>query len=278
MRRLALFATLFFAGCPKGQLPNLEQFKPTLSFQKFELKGIDFEKADVDFIFKLDNPNPVGLNIAKFDWNLALADQPFLDGVRDKGWELPASGERNLRLPVAINWQKLIETGRAVKGQDEIPFKLNGRFTIETPLGPLTLPYQHDGQLPLLHKPELRLATARVANLNLLQQTARIEVDLGVKNEQASPIGFSKFDYNLKLGGKQVAVGKIPGLTDLTPGKEQVVTLPIDLKLVDFGTQIVQAIKDKGPVDIGLVGDAVVRTPWGEAPLAVDRSQRLTLK
>ncbi len=278
MRHLPLFTALLLAGCPKGKLPALDSFKPTLSFQKFELKGIDFDKADIDFIFKLDNPNPVGLNIASFDWKLDLAEQPFLDGVRDKGWDLPASGERNLRLPVQVAWQKLIDTGRAMKGQDEIPFTLAGRFTIDTPIGPLTLPYSHNGALPMLHKPELRLATARIANFNLLQQTARIEVDLGVKNEQASPVGFSKFDYKLALGGKQVATGKIPGLTDLTPGKEQIVTLPIDLKLVDLGAQVVQALKDKGPVDIGLLGDAAVRTPWGEAPLAIDRTQRLTLK
>ncbi len=69
MRWTALSVLTFvgLAGCPKGGLPvNLDAYRPRLQFERVRVDNIDFNHAETQFVFKLQNPNPVQLRVASW--------------------------------------------------------------------------------------------------------------------------------------------------------------------------------------------------------------------
>ncbi len=282
MRCSLLPALLLFTGCAKlPSLPGaaeLENYLPRLSFDSVDMKKVSWDGATADFVFNVTNPNPIEVKVASFTYDLNIAGSPLLSGNNDDGLALKNKSDTELRLPVAVLFADLISTASASKGLDAVPFTLAGEFAFDTPLGmPVTVPYEESGDLPVLRVPAVRLADARVAELKILQNSAKLEVDLGVTHDQASPLEFAKFDYALGLNGSEVASGLLDQLATVQPGKESVVTLPIDLNLLSLGTTVVTAITKKEKVTLDLGANLDVVTPLGKLPLSIDENGKLQL-
>ena len=103
------------------------------------------------------------------------------------------------------------------------------RFGLNTPIGEVKIPYEDGGDLPVLRPPKVRIAGLRVAEFKPLQNVARLELDLGLTHQQASPLGFGQFDYNVALGGKDAATGTVADAGTVAAGAESTLTLPLNL-------------------------------------------------
>lgn len=262
-------------GCKdvKG-LGDLMNTKPKVSFQKLQIKDIDFQRVQTVFVLKVDNPYPVGLKLTSKEWALAIDGNDFLDGKGGGGLKLAANGSAPVRIPVATRFQDLFAVAGAVKGKDEIPYVLNTKLGFDTPFGEVKVPLKKQGMFPALHLPRVSLKALRLDKLDLLTQTAKLSLDLGVGSDQGSAIGFDAVNYGIKFGGAQVATGRT---SKKNIGDSGTLTIPIDLKLVKLGSGIVNAIKNKGTIDVGLDADIDVSTPFGPVPLGIARSKSLKL-
>ncbi|MBW1881024.1 MAG: LEA type 2 family protein [Deltaproteobacteria bacterium] len=281
-RVIALSSLLLLAGCPKlGDIlstGDLGSYTPSIRFQKLEVDNITFNDADLQFVFQLTNPNPVQVKLSSFSYDLDLAGTDFVGGSSADGMELAASGDTELRLPVSLTFADAIRTAKAVKGQDVIPFTLSGDFGFNTPLGEVKVPYSQSDDLPVLRPPKVRVAALRVAKLDLLTQQAQLELDVGLAHDQGTSMAFRAFDYHLALMEREVAAGMVEDLGEAPVGEEHIVTLPIDVGLVELGTSLVQALTRKDAIQVGLGANMDVDTPLGVLPLQVDKSKRLQLQ
>lgn len=274
-----LLLALPLTSCAKlGELAKLDQYTPKIAFEKVDLSKADWNGADADFVFRVSNPNPIKVKVASFRYDLDIDGNGFLDGTNADGMQLEAQGDSQLKLPVALKWTELVDTASGLKGKDSVPFTIAGAFGFDTPIGPLEVPYEHSGDLPVLRPPKVRLAGARVAKLDVLKNTARLEVDLGLQNQGANSLTFSGLDYQLSLSGTRVADGLVDTVGAVAGDAEKTVTLPIDLKLLELGTTVVNAIVNKERIQVGVKASVDVQTPLGTLPLSIDESGRLQLK
>lgn len=266
------------AGCPKGGLPSLDALKPTVRFADVNVQDINFERLDTEFVFDVENPNPVRIQVSSFTYDLDLAGSGFIDGTSDDGVGLEPQGTSQIKLPVGLVFTELLETAGNLRGADEIPFAIAGDFAFDTPLGEVRIPYSEEGTLPMIRAPKFRVAAARVAEFRPLANRAVLEVDIGMTSQGGAPLGIQGFDYGLALGGNNVAEGLVAELATLEPGQEQVATLPVELNLLSLGTTIVRAITNKEQIDIGLDAAMNVDTPFGLLPLSVDETGNVQLQ
>ncbi len=276
MRAWPLIAVLFLSGCAKlPKLGELSDYLPKVSFKKLDVKDVDFKGAKSTFVLDVDNPHPVGLQIPKVNWDLDLGGSDFLDGVKDSPIEVLASEVTPVRVPVDVKWANIFNVVKDVKGKDDVPYAFGGDLTVDTPVGPLKVPFKHEGQLPVLHVPKVSLKALRVEKLDILKNTATLALDIGLDSEQGSAIGVDGFDYDVKLSGTKVAdgVAAISAIDGSTTA-----TLPINLKLLELGTTIVNAITKKETLEVGLDADASFDTPLGVIPLKINETQKLQLK
>jgi len=281
-RVVVLSALLALVGCPKlGDIPSagdLGGFTPTIHFDKLQVRKVSFEGADVDFVFQLTNPNPVRVKLSSFSYDLNLAGADFLSGSSADGLELAPSRDTELRLPVSFGFADAIETGRAVAGQDVIPFVLSGDFGFDTPLGEVKVPFREADDLPVLRPPRIRIAGLRVGRIDLAAQQARLELDVGLAHDQGTSMTFRHFDFRLNLSDRQIASGRVDDMGAVPVREERVVTLPIDVGLVDLGTSLVQALTRRDAVQVGLAANMEVGTALGVLPLQIDKSRRVQIE
>jgi LEA14-like dessication related protein len=281
MRRLALALPLLavsLTGCPKlGNLGGLSAYTPKLHFQRVEMHSVTFQGADADFVFQLVNPNPIAVKVASFTYDLKVAGSDFAQGDDTKGVQLVARGNSELRLPVSVVFADLIQVAKATKGQDNVPFGIAGTFGFDTPLGTVRVPYQDSGQIPVLRPPKVRLVSLEVTSLQVLQHSARLELDVGLTHQQGASLDFRNLGYHVSLGGAQVAGGTVPDAGTVAAGQEKIVALPLTIDLLQVGTTIATAITKKQPVDVGLGAAMQVTTPIGAVPLNVNEAARLAI-
>ena len=271
MNRTAL---LFTALAVSPGCEALEEFTPKVRFDRLQLNQVDFQHADVDFVFAVDNPNPVNIGLANFSYDLALEEVPFLSGDNAEGFELAANGTSELSLPLDLVFAEIFDVVDATRGKDVIGFGLAGKMGFDTPAGVANIPYAEDGDLPALRTPKFRFQALRVPKVDLT--TAQIEVDLGVENEHGTSLFFDNFDYDLSLGGRRVADGLVPTFA-VDGATEGTVTLPVAVNLLNVGSVILDAIAGE-PIDLGVSATVDVDTPFGVIPLSVDEAGRLSLQ
>ena len=285
MRLAPLAATLLLAAAPLGCSSlgpigdALAPFTPKVRFEKLALQGLDFTKIDVDFVFAIDNPNPLNVKLDTFSYALGLEGVEFLRGVNEQGLALKARGTSELALPVSLRFADIFKLVGAVSGKDELAFAISGDFGFQTPLGLARVPFKDSGKLPVVRPPEIGLAGLRLGKLDLLAQKATLELDLTLANPHGgSALQFSGFDYKVALGATPVAAGLVDDIPAVGAGARQTVTLPLSLNLRSLGTAIAGAITGKGSLDVGLGATVKVGTPFGAVPLSIDQSGRLSVR
>jgi LEA14-like dessication related protein len=251
---------------------ELEPYMPQVRFDQLEVKDINFERADVDFVFQVENPNPVEISLASFNYALGFEQTPLFSGDDSDGFELEAIGDSELRLPVGFGWTDAWNTVQAVRGEDFVDFQLDGEFGFDTPVGLAELPYAEDGSFPAVRTPKFSFKKVRVTKLNAWDQTADVEIDLGVDNDHGSSLFFENFDYKLKFGDQQVATGLIPLLGEADGATESTQVIPVTVDLVNAGSTVWDALAGGGDLKVGLDATTDVDTPFGLLPLQLDES------
>ena len=284
-RRLLLAAlpglALLAAGCPKAprELSRAaRKFLPQVRFDRVNIREINFDKADLDFIFAVENPAPLKVALAQFSYALSLEGKPLFEGKDPDGLKLAAEAVSRLPFPLTLRWGELAELLRETKGKDQLGFGLRGDLGFDTPVGLLQLPYEARGEVPALRRPRFRLEGLRLAELKPTEDRARIALDLGVTNLGGSVFSMKRFDYKLHLAGDKVAGGLVEALGAVAADTTQTMTLPIDLSLSGLGGAVVEAFTRKGRLRAKIKAGLQVGTPWGDVPLEIEEAEELDIK
>jgi LEA14-like dessication related protein len=255
---------------------ELSSFLPTVSFDGLAIRDITFEQADVDFVFRIDNPHPVRLSLASFDYALALEEVDFLEGSNPDGFVLEASGGSDLVLPLSLTYSAIFDTIQATRGEDIVDFVLSGGMGFDTPAGEARLPYRESGDFPALRTPTFSFSAVRVPSVDLFAGKADVEVDLGIDNALGSTLFFDRFDYGLTMSGTQVASGIVSAF-DVAGAETNTLTLPVTVDLLSLGVELVDTIVTGGSLDLGLAATMDVDTPFGIVPLSIDESGEVAI-
>ena len=266
------------AGCPKvpkGAGKKLKKFLPSVRFDTVKVRQINFDKADLDFVFRVDNPLPLKVGLASLTYALDLEGVDFLSGRDPDGVQLRPEASSPLPIPLTLRWKKALELLEATRGKDRLGFGLSGDLGFSTPAGVAKLPYSAGGTVPALRRPRFRFKGLRLRDLQLAQDRARLALDLGVTNLGGSKIGLHDFSYRFRLGEQRVARGDTGTLASVEADSEQDVALPIDIQLSSLGASVIEALSSRGRVQAGLAADLQVDTPFGRVPLSIDESGRL---
>ena len=255
---------------------NGEQYRPRVSFQSVSVRAIDWRKVDLDFNFRIDNPNPLSVRMASFNWSLDVAGKRALQGQNNEGIALKANGASTFRIPVSLTFARVFELAGALQGRDNVPYALAGQVGFSTPMGMLRAPLVKRGTMPVLHKPSFALAGMRMGRLNLLAGRASVFIDIDVANKTGgSALAFNGFDYTFKIGGKGAVSGRLDNLASVAAGAVKRVSLPVNFNLGALGMTLVSALKSKATLPVTVDAKMLVKTPFGDVPLSIAQGRKL---
>lgn len=260
-----MILSLLLLGCGA----DLSGFIPTVRFDRLDVRDIDFERIDTDFVFQIDNPNPVGAPVDRFSYALTLADVELLSGDDPNGLQLVPDGESEIALPVDLVFANVYDAITATRGEDFVSFGLAGGFGFDTDLGPVDVSFDEQGDFPALRVPKFNLGKLHVNAVD----TSAVEfgLDVGIDNDHGSALDFADVGFSLEFGGVQVGDGELDETIAVDGATERQVSLPFRVDYRDAADALV-ALASGEKLDVQLDVNTNVDTPFGVLPLHIDQT------
>lgn len=261
MRKLALAALatvpLLVAGCAAMKDLAAAAFeRPKLTFRNVSLQSFDLEGATLGFEYLLENPNGMGLTLARLGYALDVEGARVVDGLLDQGLAIPARGAAPVTFPVHVKFRDIPGFVRLVTSRDTIAYQLSGKAGVDTPIGLVELPMSHSSTLGLPKLPSFALDRVAIRSASL--SDLALDVRLKVQNPNRFPIPPGSLNYGLSVGGAEVARGDAAALAQVPAAAAATVSLPVKLSLLGAGRAVVQAAQGGGVIPVALSGKAVI--------------------
>jgi hypothetical protein len=252
-----MMLSLLLLGCAGGA--DLSPFLPKVTFNRLELVDLSFEHIDVDFVFDVENPNPVGIPLSRFNYALGFEDVEVLAGDDPNGVELRAEGTSEMALPVGFEFTGLYDLVEAVRGQDYIGFGLQGGFGFDTDIGPVDIAFDEEGSFPALRTPKFELGQLQIQSADL--DRVDLGLDVAVDNDHGSALDFLNLDFDVKVAGVNVGAGLVERAGEVPGATTKTINIPFGIDYID-AIGAIAAAASGDPIKVDLDADVDVDTPF----------------
>lgn len=269
-------ALLAFTGC--ATLSELLGGTPKPSAKVTGVRITDFSLSDLTLAFDVavSNPYPVALPLVNMDFALASQGKPFLQGLAPLQGAVPAKGSQTVSMPAKITFSELIKAVQGVRPGAMVPYQTTLGLSVNAPaVGKLRLPLQKEGQLPVPTAPNVSVSSIKWQNVSLAGATGQIA--LRVANPNSFAFALSNLNYNVKLGGFDLANGGLVNAANLAAGAAQEIGINVSVSSAKAGMGLLQLLQGKSS-NYTLGGSLAIGTPFGplQIPLAVSGQVPLT--
>ncbi|MCG7896736.1 MAG: LEA type 2 family protein [Candidatus Thiodiazotropha taylori] len=278
---LLLFMILLLQGC--SSLQQAEQLmngiQPTGEVKGVNLSGLDLRGIDLLFDVEVDNPNPVAISLDGLDYDLKLLNRSFLKGQQSMGMSLAADGKSQVKLPVRMEFERLLQHYSELSNRDDVPYQLDLGLGIDVPLlGRVRLPMSYQGRLPVPKLPDVSVSRIDVQRLSL--QAIDLMLELEVENPNRFALMLQRLDYQFKLNGIDVGQGAAAQSLNIDKQGKGRVRLPLSLDLQKAGGGLYSALMGGRGLSYELSGmlDATGDTPLiGDIKIPLDKQGNFNL-
>jgi LEA14-like dessication related protein len=204
--------------------------KPRVTFKTARLASASLSDATVDVVYEVDNPNPVGLTLAKVEYAFFVEGKQVVAGSPKKGLQLKAHDSNQLVFPANVKFADIVPVVETFLNKDSANFKVQGSLGINTPIGVLSFPLQQEGTFEVPKIPNVQFEAPRITNLSLTGATVEFPLNITNRNSFALPIAGLAGD--LKVAGASVGTLSTGDLGMLDGKGSRQVTLPLQINFV----------------------------------------------
>jgi LEA14-like dessication related protein len=215
--------------------------RPQVEFVGARLTGLSFDRANFVFDLKILNPNPLGVKLAGFGYDLLINEHSFIKGREDKEIEIEAQGENVIQIPLTISYQHLYQALQSLRQQDTAVYRLNCDFSFDLPvLGPVQIPASKRGNLPLPKLPAVEVEKLKLKDLGL--SGADLVLEIRLKNPNAFSVLLNGMQYQFTVEEKPWAWGETGQRIPVSEKAENLVEIPISLDFFHIGQSVYQVL------------------------------------
>lgn len=148
-RRLGVGALLLGAagvatGC--AALGRASFKEPDVQLRQFTITGLGLTGGSIDVVLSVYNPNGYKLDALKMTYQVDVDSIKLGEGALDGRFVVPQKDSSIVRLPVRFTYAGLGAAGRALIQSGTVNYRVRGNFTVGTPLGDFTRPYDRRGR------------------------------------------------------------------------------------------------------------------------------------
>jgi len=130
-----------------GEFPLLK--RPEISFTELTANAVTVGGADLSLNLSVLNGNGFELMIDRIKYSLSFGGHPVAAGTIGGDKNIGARGSKTFDLPLLLNF---FEVGKDVHGilqGKNVPCHISGEFEVSTVWGPIVIPFDKDGEIPL---------------------------------------------------------------------------------------------------------------------------------
>ena len=235
---------LFASGCETLRDAVDVMRKPEVRIAATEVQDLSFSGLTLLFDVEVENPNPIGIQLSGYDYDLQIEGNPFLSGeVQDKV-EIAARDCSIMPLPVELGFEEIVQTIGALAaedGKEEAAYRFTSGFSFDLPvLGRVRLPVQTEGTFPILRIPRLQILGLSLDEISL--SGARLALDFELTNRNNFKIFIESLEYRFQVEGRDWASGMRQERVRIPEYDSARMTIPIELDFQALGRGLYQMI------------------------------------
>ena len=233
--------------------------KPTVEVAAFQIERLSFETADLRLDLKITNPNPVGIELAGFDYSLVIEGAELVKGSVDKKVGLRAGGSSVVPVPMSFRYTELFAAARSLADKDETPYQITVGLSFDLPvLGKMKVTAAHKGTLPVVHVPRVRLASVRLEGVTL--QGASLVLGVELANPNGFGLSLASLDYRFSVSGQRWATGTSRRAAQIAAKQSGRIDIPVNLEFASIGRSVRDTLLGRAPLAYSLSATLSVGT------------------
>jgi LEA14-like dessication related protein len=144
--RLLLAATALAAVAGCAALGRATFAEPTVRLKDVLITGLGVQGGSVDVRLSVYNPNRFKLDAVKMTYKVDIDSIPLGEGELGDRFIVQSGDSSEVRLPVRFTYAGLGAAGSSLLRAGSINYRVRGDFTVSTPLGEFTRPYNQTGR------------------------------------------------------------------------------------------------------------------------------------
>ena len=144
-----MVAAASLSGCASmGSLVKKVGFsEPTVEITGVQVLQASIEGVELGFFFQANNPNPIGLNVERIEYEVLLDGKTLGNGSNPNPIALPARGASSFSVTYAISTKDVIAAGLSALGKKEHTVEIKATLGVNTPIGVLDFALGHEEAL-----------------------------------------------------------------------------------------------------------------------------------
>ncbi len=140
----AAFAVTALAGCATLGLGSFRE--PVVHFNDAKIRGLGLSGGSVDVVLSVFNPNRFDLNASRLTYRVMVEDRELGTGALNQAFRVSDNDSTYVTIPVNFTYAGLGSAGRQLLSTGTINYRVIGDFTVDTPIGSFTRPYDQRGR------------------------------------------------------------------------------------------------------------------------------------
>lgn len=234
-------SVLLLSGCESLRDVVEAIHKPEVRIDATELEALSFSGLNLRFDVEIRNPNPIGISLAGFDYELQIEGTPFISAEVEEKVTIAARDRYIIPLPVELGFEELVRTIRELEDREEAAYQLTSGFSFDLPvLGRVRIPVSTEGSIPILRFPELQVRSLRLNAISLAG--ASLDLELEIRNRNNFKIFIESLEYRFRVDGRDWASGMRQERVRLGENDAAVLTIPVELDFAAVGRSVYQMI------------------------------------
>lgn len=120
--------------------------EPLVHFNDAKIRGLGLSGGSVDVILSVYNPNGFDLNATRLTYKLFVENNQVGTGALNNAFRVSDKDSTYVTIPVDFTYAGLGSAGRELLTKGTVNYRVTGDFTVSTPLGNFTRPYDQTGR------------------------------------------------------------------------------------------------------------------------------------
>jgi LEA14-like dessication related protein len=210
--------------------------QPELALKSFKITKATLSSFSVSMVGLIKNPNPFGFKLEGLDWLVNLAGGEAAKGRSPKGITLKARGTAQTELDIDFNIARTASAIIELIEKHKVPLGISAVGHLRANKYKFDIPAKYETMLPMPQLPNFTVPRFAVRSANA--SGIRFAVEPLVRNSNPFDIVVDQFDFDIKLGGRQVLRNKTIKNFKVAQGKSERVPFEFDVSLADLGLSL----------------------------------------
>jgi LEA14-like dessication related protein len=141
-------AVLVVSACASLGRASFED--PVVTFKDARITGLGVAGGSLEILLDVYNPNRFRLEGTRLTYRVLVDSTSFGDGTYTTRFGVDEGETNEVRLPLSFTYSGVGAAGRALMQTGTVEYRVIGDFTVTTPVGTFTRPYDQKGRFSTL--------------------------------------------------------------------------------------------------------------------------------